>query len=63
MTKQSQCPMCDGLGFHDDSTPCDVCNGTGEIDNLQEMKEHKKHYWIGHKDGYLFCHCGVRKEK
>ena len=34
MTNELQCPMCDGLGFHDDSTPCDVCNGTGEIDNL-----------------------------
>jgi len=30
----NQCPMCDGLGLHEDSTPCDVCNGTGEIDNV-----------------------------
>jgi len=34
MTEQSQCLMCNGLGLHDDSTSCDVCNGTGEIDNV-----------------------------
>ena len=34
MTIQSECPMCEGLGFHDDSTPCEVCNGTGEIDTF-----------------------------
>jgi len=22
---------------------------------------HLTHYWVGHKDGYLFCTCGVAK--
>lgn len=26
----SSCPMCDGLGCYDDSTPCDFCDSTGE---------------------------------
>jgi len=26
------------------------------------MKEHTLHYWVGHKEGYLFCsHCKERK--
>jgi DnaJ-class molecular chaperone len=31
MTSKDECPMCDGLGLHDDFTTCDVCNGTGDI--------------------------------
>jgi len=27
------CPMCDGLGIYDDSTPCDFCDSTGEKQN------------------------------
>lgn len=26
------CPECDGVGLFDDSTQCQVCEGTGEID-------------------------------
>jgi len=25
------------------------------------MVAHVNHYWVGHKDGYLFCSCGVAK--
>jgi len=26
------CPICDGLGIDDDSTPCLFCDGVGEIE-------------------------------
>ena len=28
---------------------------------MDETKDHTNHYWIRHKDGYLFC--GVCKKK
>jgi hypothetical protein len=28
---------------------------------MEKSKEHTNHYWIRHKDGYLFC--GVCKKK
>ena len=28
---------------------------------MDETKDHTRHYWIRHKDGYLFC--GVCKKK
>ncbi len=28
---------------------------------MNETKDHTRHYWIRHKDGYLFC--GVCKKK
>lgn len=30
--KNQICLMCDGLGLLDDSTPCDFCDSTGEVD-------------------------------
>jgi len=32
MTLQSRCPQCDGIGVFDDSTTCQFCDGTGEVD-------------------------------
>jgi len=28
---------------------------------MEESKDHMRHYWIRHKDGYLFC--GICKKK
>ena len=34
-----------------------------DLSNTANMKPHTLHYWIGHKDGYLFCGICGRKKK
>jgi hypothetical protein len=28
---------------------------------MDRHDKHLTHYWVGHKDGYLFCACGIAK--